>query len=66
MRYIIKEKKYPTFFEKRLKTGFLFFPKVLWNNTLLKEIRWLEKSTWSQYYSGDGEDGKWKDERWKD
>jgi hypothetical protein len=64
MRYIIKEKQYPNFLERREKTRFLFFPKKLWNKDGSKEVRWLEKATWTQYWNDTGKLGKWKDEKW--
>jgi len=65
MRYIIKEKQYPNFLDRRIKTRFLFFPKKLWNNDGLKEVRWLEKTTWFQYWNDNGKLGKWKNEKWR-
>ena len=41
-------KKLPKHFDRRIITGFLFFPK-----TIGYEERWLEKVTWIEEYRGD-------------
>jgi hypothetical protein len=41
---------------RRERSGFLLFPKKLWNISLQKsETRWLEKARWEEEFLGYGE-----------
>jgi hypothetical protein len=61
---ISRLKREPEMGIKRLKTAFLFFPKILLNDKGLDEIRWLKHATWTEMYYGNPEG--WVGFRWID
>jgi|WetSurSiteA1Bulk_404760.scaffolds.fasta_scaffold00214_12 hypothetical protein len=56
--------KEPEMGAKRLKTAFLFFPKILLNDMGFDELRWLKHATWTEMYYGDVQG--WIGFRWID
>jgi len=58
-------KKIPQEGDKRIRSGFLFFPKCIYDNQVTKkECRWLEHARWEQEYGHLGDEGFWSDTRW--
>lgn len=49
----------PSHMTTRIRSGFLWFPKCIEDET-----RWLEKARWAQQYTSVGTGGYWRDHYW--